>query len=104
MDEVLPWWLGGKESTCWCSRHGLDLWSRKIPHTAVEQLSPCYNDRARVLEPGATTAGRTHTCLQQEKPLQEKAMHPNKEQALLTAAAENPAEQKKKKAQPKTNK
>ena len=26
----LPWWLGGKESTCQCRRHGLDPWVRKI--------------------------------------------------------------------------
>ena len=36
----LPWWLGGKDSTCQCKTHGLDSWSRKIPH-ATEQLSLC---------------------------------------------------------------
>ena len=97
MDEVLPWWLGGKESTCWCSRHGLDLWSRKIPHTAVEQLSPCYNDRARVLEPGATTAGRTHTCLQQEKPLQGEAHAPQQRAGSAHSSCRKPGRARKKK-------
>ena len=36
----LPWWLGGKESTCQCGRHEFYLWSGKIPHSAG-QLSPC---------------------------------------------------------------
>ena len=31
--------LSGKESICQCRRHGVNPWSRKIPH-AVEQLSP----------------------------------------------------------------
>jgi len=35
----LPWWLGGKESTCQCRRHGFDPWSGNILHVA-EQLSP----------------------------------------------------------------
>ena len=35
----LPWWLSGKESACQCRTHGIDPWSRKIPH-APEQLSP----------------------------------------------------------------
>ena len=28
---MLPWWLGGKESTCQCRRCGFDPWARKIP-------------------------------------------------------------------------
>ena len=36
----LPWWLIGKESTCECSRHRFDPWSRKIPH-AAEHVTPC---------------------------------------------------------------
>ena len=27
----LPWWLSGKEPTCWCRRHGLNPWVGKIP-------------------------------------------------------------------------
>ena len=56
----LPRWLSGKESTCQCRRHRLDLWSRKIPH-AVEQLSPCATTIEPVLwSPGtATTEART---------------------------------------------
>ena len=30
----LPWWLSGKEFACQCRRHGLDPWTRKIPHAA----------------------------------------------------------------------
>ena len=51
----LPQWLNGSESACQCRGHGLDLWSRKIPH-ALEQLSlwarttepTCYNYWAHV--------------------------------------------------------
>ena len=35
----LPWWLGGKESTCQSRRHRFNSWSRQIPH-AAQQLSP----------------------------------------------------------------
>ena len=38
--QVLPWWLSGKEYTRQCGRHGFDPWSRKAPH-AVQQLSLC---------------------------------------------------------------
>ena len=27
----IPWWLGGKESTCQCRRCGFDCWVGKIP-------------------------------------------------------------------------
>ena len=36
----LPWWLGGKESTCQCRKCGVDPWSGKIPH-AAQRLSLC---------------------------------------------------------------
>ena len=36
----LPWWLGGKESTCQCGRHGFSPWSGTIP-LVTEQLGPC---------------------------------------------------------------
>ena len=42
----LPSWVSGEESTCQCSGHGFDLWSRKIPH-ATEQLRLC----AMTIEP-----------------------------------------------------
>ena len=29
---ILPWWLGGKESTCQCRRCRFDPWSWSIPH------------------------------------------------------------------------
>ena len=38
LEEGLPWWLSGKESTCQCRRHRFNPWSRKISH-AVEQLN-----------------------------------------------------------------
>ena len=34
-----PWWLSVQESACQCRRHGLDLWSGKIPR-AAGQLHP----------------------------------------------------------------
>ena len=27
----LPWWLSGKESSCWCRRHRFDTWVGQIP-------------------------------------------------------------------------
>ena len=44
------------ESACWCSIHGFDLWSRKIPH-AEGQLSP----QALMTE---ARAPRAHLCNQ----------------------------------------
>ena len=38
--QVLPWWLGGQESTCQCGIRRFNPQSVKIPHT-VEQLRPC---------------------------------------------------------------
>ena len=38
--QVLPWWVSGKEYTRQCRRHGFDPWSRKVPH-AGQQLSLC---------------------------------------------------------------
>ena len=38
--RCFPGGASGKESACQCRRHGLNLWSRKIPH-AVEQQSAC---------------------------------------------------------------
>ena len=63
----LPWWLGGKESTCQCRRHGFNPWSRRIPQ-ATEWLRP-----------GATT---TYLCsstqeLQVLKPALHKSSHLN---------------------------
>ena len=29
--QGLPWWLGGKYSTCQCKRRGFDPWVGKIP-------------------------------------------------------------------------
>ena len=43
----LPWWLSGKEPTCWCRGHGFDTLSRKIPR-AAGQPSP----RSTTTEPG----------------------------------------------------
>ena len=37
--QGLPWWRSGWEFACQCREHGLEPWSRKIPH-AAEQLGP----------------------------------------------------------------
>ena len=64
----LPWWSNGWESTGQCRGHGLDPWSRKIPH-AIGQLSP----QATTIEP---------TCLKpvlcnQRSPCKEKPKNRN---------------------------
>ena len=51
-------WLRGKESACYCRRHGFDPWSGMIPQ-AVEQLSPC----ATTTEPVLWSLGTTVTDL-----------------------------------------
>ena len=67
----LPWWLSGKESSCWFRRHKFNPWSRKLLH-AVEQLSHiCHNCWACSLEPRSyncwkPSRRRAH-ALQQEK-------------------------------------
>ena len=38
--QGLPWWCGGKESSCQCRGHGFEPCSGNIPH-AAEQLSSC---------------------------------------------------------------
>ena len=38
----LPWWLSGKEFSCQCRRHRLDLWVRKIPWWRKRQLTPAF--------------------------------------------------------------
>ena len=30
-DNILPWWLSGKESTCQCRRHEFNPWVGKTP-------------------------------------------------------------------------
>ena len=60
----LSWWSSGWDSTCQCRGHGLDPWSRKIPHT-TGQLSP-HATNTEPMHPGAH-------ALQQEKPPQWEA-------------------------------
>ena len=48
LEEGLPWWHSGWESTCQGRGHGFDPWSRKIPH-AAEQLSQCATTTEPVL-------------------------------------------------------
>ena len=108
MDEMLPWWLGGKESTCWRRRHGSDLWSGKTPHAAVGQPSPCHNHGARALEPGG------HNCwahtLQSPCPATREAnvrRNPGtsmKHRRCAQRLEKTQQSKKRKKAQPKTNK
>ena len=94
----LRWWLSGKESTCQCSSHGLDPWSRKIPHAMgqlnprSQLLSPCprawepqlLSPQPRLLKP---TYPRAST-LQQEKPRQPAA-------CPLATTREKPAQQQR---------
>ena len=71
--------LSGKESTCWCTRHGFDPWSGKTPR-ATEQLSP----RATTTDLAGSRArgprARTYPgarALQREKRCSEKPEHRN---------------------------
>ena len=38
----LPWWLSGKESTCWCRRLELSPWVEKIPWRRKWQPIPVF--------------------------------------------------------------
>ena len=38
----LPWWLGGKDSTCQFRRCGFDPWARKIPWRRNWQPTPVF--------------------------------------------------------------
>ena len=38
----LPSWLGGKESACWCRRHGFSPWEGKILWRRKWQLTPIF--------------------------------------------------------------
>ena len=38
----IPWWLGGKESTCQCRRCGFDSWVRTIPWRRNWQPTPVF--------------------------------------------------------------
>ena len=67
------------ESTCQCRGHGLDSWSRKIPH-ATGQLSPWATTTEPVLlELGSHSERSRHN---------EKPAHRNEEEPLLTATRE----------------
>lgn len=92
MDEVLPWWVGGKELT-W---RGSDLWSGKIPCAAGEQPSPCATPREPVRYSQELLS--THTpepvSHNQRSKCEEKPMHRNEAQAL--AKTQQSKEKKKK--------
>ena len=76
----LPWWLGGKESSCQCRRHGFNSWSMKIPR-ATKPLSPCSTLlglcprrwEPQLLKP----THRRASAPQQEKPPRWEACHRN---------------------------
>ena len=55
----LPWWLGGKESTCQCRRHWFHPWSKRIPH-AMEQLRLCATTTEPVPQSPGTAAPEAH--------------------------------------------
>ena len=40
--QGLPWWLGGKEPTWKCRRHGFDPWTGKIPWRRKWQPTPVF--------------------------------------------------------------
>ena len=61
----------------------------------LQRQSPC------VRAGGHDCWAHTHVSCDKRSLCKEKPMHPNKEEALLTAAAENQAEQEKKKCSPK---
>ena len=65
----LPWWLSGKESTCWCRRSRFDPWSGKVPR-ATEQPSPWATTTEPVL---------WSPCLQLLKPEHPGASAPQRE-------------------------
>ena len=78
-NQGLLWWSSGEESTCQCRGHGLDSWSRKIPH-ATGQLSPWATTTEPVLlELGSHSERSRHN---------EKPAHHNEEEPLLTATRE----------------
>ena len=94
----LPWWLGGKESTCQYRRQGFSLWSGKIPH-ALEQISPCattiepvfYGLEAELL---STCSATTEPMLPRASAPQEKlpkweATHLSEEELLFAAIRES---------------
>ena len=72
----------GKES-CQCRRHEFNPWSRKNPH-ASEELRPCTTTIKPVLHSLGATAPEPTLCHHNEKPL-----HCNEEQPLLTTTREN---------------
>ena len=74
----LPWWLSGKEFACQCRRHGLDPWTRKIPHAAkrlglctptVKSVSykPHYATKATAMESLCATVKSSPCSLRLEK-------------------------------------
>ena len=82
--------LGGRESSRQCRRHGFDPWSGKIP-PGLKQLSPCptsigpgaqepgsHNYGARELQLPKLECPRAH-ALQQENPLQWQVRAPRLE-------------------------
>ena len=40
--ERFPWWLSGKEFTCQCWNHGIDLWLCKVPGRRKWQPTPVF--------------------------------------------------------------
>ena len=39
---IYPWWLNGKESTCWCRKHGFNPWTGKILWSRIWQPTPVF--------------------------------------------------------------
>ena len=78
----LPWWLGGKESSCQSRRHRFKSWSGKTPH-AAEQLSPWATTTEPVLYgPGSRNYWAPEPrarALRREQPAQTEACTPHLE-------------------------
>ena len=78
-----PKWLGGKESTDQCRRHGLDPWSGKIAHAG--ELSPCATTTEPTLQSLGATAAEPKCprarAPQQEETLQGEAHPPHETEA-----------------------
>ena len=50
LNEGLPWWLSGRESTSQCRRCGFNPWVRKMPWRKQQQCTPVFLPRTE--EPG----------------------------------------------------
>ena len=50
IENILPWWLSGKESACQCRRHRSHPWARKTPWRRKWQPTPVLKKKERKKE------------------------------------------------------